>query len=36
MVILSPGITTNGNISGKKLKHLIKSTSHPIVTIAKK
>jgi hypothetical protein len=35
MVLLSPGITSDGNISAKTLNKLVKTTSRPIVTMAK-
>lgn len=35
MVLLSPSITENGNISSSELKKLVKTASRPIVTMAK-
>lgn len=35
MVLLSPSITKNGNMSARELKRLVKSALRPVVTIAK-
>ncbi|HYQ47578.1 MAG TPA: hypothetical protein VEP69_00805 [Thermodesulfovibrionales bacterium] len=35
MVLLSPDITENGNISSRELSKLVKTASRPIVTMAK-
>ena len=35
MVLLSPDITENGNISSRELSRLVKTASRPIVTMAK-
>lgn len=35
MVLLSPSVTNNGNISAKDLNKLVKSSSRPIITMAK-
>jgi arginine/ornithine N-succinyltransferase beta subunit len=35
MVLLSPNITDNGNISSRELSRLVKTASRPIVTMAK-
>lgn len=35
MVLLSPSITDNGNITEKDLQKLVKTTSRPIVTMAR-
>jgi hypothetical protein len=35
MVLLSPSITENGNISSSELKRLVRTASRPIVTMAK-
>lgn len=35
MVLLSPGITDNGNISSRELQKIVKTASRPIVTMAK-
>ncbi len=35
MVLLSPEITDNGNISSRELSRLVKTASRPIVTMAK-
>ncbi len=35
MVLLSPTITENGNISSRELSRLVKTASRPIVTMAK-
>ena len=35
MVLLSPNITENGNISSRELSRLVKTASRPIVTMAK-
>ena len=35
MVLLSPSITNDGNISARDLNHLVKTASRPVVTMAK-
>lgn len=35
MVLLSPGITDNGNMSSRELKRLVRTASRPIITMAK-
>lgn len=35
MVLLSPAVTNNGNISSKELNRLVKTASRPIVTMSK-
>ena len=35
MVLLSPSITDNGNLSSRELKQLVKTASRPIVTMAR-
>lgn len=35
MVLLSPSITNNGNVTSKELNKLVKTASRPIVTMAK-
>lgn len=35
MVLLSPSVTNNGNVTAKELQKLVKTVSRPIVTIAR-
>jgi endonuclease V-like protein UPF0215 family len=35
MVILSPSITRDGNVSAKELQRLVRTASRPVVTIAR-
>lgn len=35
MVILSPSITRDGNVSARQLQHLVRTASRPVVTIAR-
>jgi len=35
MVLLSPSVTNNGNVTAKELKKLVKTASMPIVTMAR-
>ena len=35
MVLLSPSITSNGNVTGRELQRLVRTTSRPIVTMSR-
>jgi hypothetical protein len=35
MVLLSPSVTANGNVTGKELNRLVRTASRPIVTMAR-